>query len=225
MNKIITFEDILLSGKELDRIRRELYHSSGPGFIIFREFVRRQIADHIVEYWVRQAKPEVSHTRIKPKNPFYPGCPAYFAGSLEGSRTYYNPFWGPIFDVATNEVSLAISQLRAKIEGKAFGREIFPYPGGKCTVPRVVITRSGKTIVPPHSDYGMDEPDPANVDLARLQATLYLSEHQKDYNGSGFVFTRNDGKQVCFARDEKLVSGEHPFLRLLYRFVGTHKLL
>ena len=70
-------------------------------------------------------------------------------------------------------MSFVIAIIRAKIEGKAIANDCMPIEGRRCVVPRVVQTFTCDNPLVAHSDYGISEKDANNIDLARIQGTLF----------------------------------------------------
>jgi hypothetical protein len=192
---------------ELVGLRRELYHSSGPGYVVLRGFLGNETVAHMRTLWsgvdaAAAYRPFVDKTWI------YPYCPNYVNADAEGNRTFYNFFWNAPLDEVTFTVCLYIHMLRNRIAGRAPFTEVFAF-GAKAGTYRVVQTRSAKTWIAPHRDY-LDtncKYDKLRYDLTRLQATLFLSEKGTDYTGTGFKLERNDGRHVVFGDDVPVCAG------------------
>ena len=218
----VSHKQFCLAQDDLWEIRNKIYHSQGDGFFLFKGFVEDKFTEHLVNYWSRSLDPPQTHTLFPGKeNAFYPGCPCYYKhGRSTGLKIFYNPLWSNRHEVVSNEIATSIIHLRSQIEGKAFTREIVPHIGQRCVIPRLIITRNGQNILAPHTDYGLDEPDPKNIDLARVQATLFLSQIDLDYAGSGFVFTKNDGTKIHCERELGIVPGD----LLIWRYNNQHEI-
>lgn len=197
-----------IDDQRLHESRMDLYHSSGSGFVVFRNYISDDYVKHIVDYWTKYVIPEKSHEKFVSKEFLYNGCPNYFVSSSNGSKVFYNAFWNPPCDAVTYEAAFRIAQLRNQIEAKISSADLFPFPSGRCLIPRVVITKNGENILVPHSDFGLDEPNPANIDLRKTQATLYLSEYGRDYTGTGFIYTNNQGEKVFLGKDLDIRPGD-----------------
>jgi len=171
----ITHKNFCLTPKEVWDARRKIYHSQGDGFLLFKGFLERKFSDHLVNYWCRLLDPPQTHVLFPGKeHAFYAGCPCYYKhGRSTGLKVFYNPLWSNQHEVVSNEIAVSIIHLRSQIEGKAFTREISPRPGQRCVVPRLIITRNGENILAPHSDYGLDEPNPRNIDLAACRRLYF----------------------------------------------------
>ena len=220
--KSINHRNFCLNKKEVWDVRRKIYHTQGEGYLLFKGFLEKKFTDHLVNYWCRLLDPPQTHLLFPGKeHAFYPGCPCYYKhGRTTGLKVFYNPLWGNQHEVVSNEIAVSIIHLRSQIEGKAFTREISPRPGQRCVVPRLIITRNGENVLAPHSDYGLDEPNPRNIDLARVQATLFLSQIDQDYSGSGFVFTKNNGDKIHCERELGIEPGD----LLIWRYNNVHEI-
>jgi hypothetical protein len=204
----LSLESMYLDEDLIYSIRKKLYHSSGLGYVVCRQFITQEYSRHIFDYWTKYVMPEKSHQKFVSKQLLKPGNPNFYNQSPNGSRTFYNPFWNPPPDEVTHEVCLKIAQLRNQVESRPSFSEIFSVPGSRCVIPRIVITRKGENVLVPHSDYGLDEPNPENIDLRRTQVTLFLSKYGKDYSGSGFIFTTNQGETIQLEKDLDLDPGD-----------------
>ena len=218
----VNHKNFCLTKDEIWHIREKIYHSQQDGFFVFRGFLDTRITDHLINYWVKLLDPASTH-KLFPgkKNAFHPNCPSYYAHNKKNDlKVFYNPLWSNRHEIVSNEVAFSIIQLRAQIEGKAFTREIMPVVGQRCVIPRLIITKNGKNILMPHSDYSLDEPDSKNIDLARVQATLFLSHVDHDYSGSGFIFTKNNGEKIECERALKIKPGD----LLVWRYNNVHEI-
>ena len=157
-----------------------------------------------------------SHQRFISRELLKPGSPNYYT-EVPTKQNFYNPFWNSPTDEVTHEV---LAQLRNQIESRPCFSEIFPVIGSRCVIPRIVITKKGENILAPHSDYGLSESNPANIDLRRTQATLYLSKFGKDYGGSGFIFTVNQGNQIQMEKELNLNPGD----LVIWKYSNTHSI-
>lgn len=197
----INFKSLRLPDQELIKIRKELYHSSAPGFYVFKKFIDAEFLKHMVDFWTNEnfEKSDFSTlTQIDKKNQFYMGCPNYFYPTKYG-KAYYQYFWNSPVDEATMSVSFAIQQLRNNLQSYNNYHEFFPLSGNSCSY-RVVFTFNGDKVVAPHTDWL--EP----VELfkpERLQATLILTKKGVDYEGTGMWMESND-KKTKYIFDENL---------------------
>jgi hypothetical protein len=219
MNEVpLSVKSAYLDDEIIHSIRMKLYHSSGPGYVVFRQFIPSEYSRHIFDYWTKYVVPEKSHQQFISRELLRPGNPNFYSQSPNGSKSFYNPFWNAPPDEVTHEVCLKIVHLRNQIESRPSFSEIFPIPGGRCVIPRIVITKTGKNILVPHSDYGLDEPKPENIDLRRTQATLFLSKYGKDYSGSGFIFNTNQREKVQLEKELKLDPGD----LVIWKYSNVH---
>lgn len=213
----INFQANSLSKEDLHKLRMQLYHSTGDGFCIFRSFIPGRIASHISNFWTVHVDPKITHS-VYLREDINLNLGHRYLQDNSGNISFFNPLWAKSLDIVSNEIALSIIALRARIEGKALSRDIYPLVGSRCVIPRIVVTRNGENVVPEHSDYGLDEPNIEDIDLSRLQATLVLSEHCKDYSGDGLYFYKNSGEKVFLAQKNSLKAGD----LLVWRYVNKH---
>ena len=203
----LVYESLLPSEELLNTIRMDLYHSEKTGYFVIRNFLEERLSSHIINFWSKEIpKSEESHKSISVLNPmknFYFGCPNYDYKNEYG-HTYLNYFWNDPVDEVTYGIAWKIHELRNSISSKLFYNGFFPIRGNQSTSFRVVRTLRGKEIVAPHIDFR----DKEFFDPSMLQATLILSEHEKDYSGDGMFFTQNDGKKICLNKDLNLKKGD-----------------
>ena len=206
------FQQLTITEEELHPIRMELYHSSGPGYAIFPRFVSPEVADHIVSFW-SSLDGSGTHQRFVGNKAFSVGCPNYVYGPDQyRNLAFYNFLWNEPQDEMTYSIAFVVRMLRNRVEGRMPFREIFPYTGHGGAY-RVTITRGGGTIVRPHQDWVGE-----NFDPRRLQATLFVTEKGRDYEGSGFRFRNNQGKDLEFGTDVPIVAGD----LVLWRYNNLH---
>jgi hypothetical protein len=190
----------------------ELYHSGGPGYAIFPRFISPEDADHIVSFW-SSLDASVTHERFFGKKAFSVGCPNYAYGpDQHRNLAYYNFLWNEPQDEMTYTIAFVVRMLRNRVEGRMPFGEIFPYSGHGGGY-RITISRGGGTIVPPHQDWIGE-----NFDPRRLQATLFLTERGRDYEGHGFTFRNNQGKDLEFGTDVPIDAGD----LVLWRYNNLH---
>ena len=88
---------------------------------------------------------------------------------------------------------------------------------------RVCHTFGGSKIVAPHRDF-VEQPPASSTDPdqffapQRIQGTLILTEHGRDYQGSGFLFQDNSGKTINVAEECTPEPGD----LLFWRHVNLH---
>jgi len=205
----LTFHDLLVPRPELDRMRRELYHSEGPGYARLPGFVPPDFVRHLVDFWVHSYEPSEEQRRSRSKGDLHLGAPNYSKVRSEGrGASHFNFFWNPCADQVTQAVSLVVALVRNQVEGRPLYDELFPLEG-RSTSFRVVITRQGSP-VREHSDW--------EEDFNRLQATLFLSRWGKDYRGGGFHLESNRGDTLLFGRDIEVEPGD----LVLWRYRNRH---
>jgi hypothetical protein len=109
--------------------------------------------------------------------------------------------------------------LRNRLSGRNAFDECLP-GAGKAVNYRVVISRNPNTAVSLHRDYfdHARRMEKNAYDPSRLQATLFLSEKGRDYDGTGFRFTRNDGTAVVFGTDVPIAPGD----LVIWKYTNWH---
>ncbi|MCH8317435.1 MAG: hypothetical protein IIA88_02900, partial [Bacteroidetes bacterium] len=139
----ITYYDTLIDESKLKPIRQALYHSQGPGYYVFPQYITKEFTKHIVEFWTKEIidKHKKTHKPFKSKNHFLYNCPNFvgFSGPELENVTYYNFFWNAPPEQVTYGVSFQIQILRNLIEANPIFNEIFPLDGISATF-RVVNT-------------------------------------------------------------------------------------
>jgi hypothetical protein len=181
----------------LQATRKELYHSTGKGYVVFKDFISKDLVRHLVEFWsdVSKTPGEKGRELSSGSGEIYLNCPnqyRLFEGGKNGV-TFFNYFWNEPHDAFTYELTMQIQILRNIIETKPIYNEIFPI-NNRSAVTYVVITKKGENITPFHKDWH----EGAYYDPARLQATLVLTKKGIDYNGQGFLLRNNQGKLLEF---------------------------
>jgi len=210
----MNYLDLFPSQDYLNEIRKDLYHSEGPGYYIIKGFLNETFYKHMLHFWFEEIIPSKSHTLInemdKP-NLFYQGSPNYYYPNPYG-MTYFNYFWNKPFDEVTYAVSWKIVEFRNLVQSKNFFNYMFPNEGRSVGF-RMIQTTNGETVVPYHTDW-LEK----NFDPSMLQATLILSDEGKDYSGRGMVMKTNQGKEVSFGQDLGLEKGD----LVLWRYNNEH---
>jgi hypothetical protein len=214
----ITFAGMFPNEAELHPTRMALYHSSGPGYAVFRQFIDPGQVAYMQRFWTG-VDPAASHSLFPGKTHIYPGCPDYYVVDADGSRTFHNFFWNAPLDEFTHTLSIAISMLRNRISGRAPFAEVLPH-GAKAVNYRVIVSKNTKTWIAAHRDYAAFDKrfEKNKYDPSRLQATLFLSKKGQDYTGTGFKFERNDGQLVSFGTDVPVDSGD----LVIWRYNNLH---
>ena len=203
---------------DLHAARRALYHSSGPGYVVFPNFLAPAHVAHMRSIW-SSVDPSVSHARFQSKAQFQVGCPNFADIHADGTRIFHNFLWNPPLDEVTREASIFVHMLRNRLSGRNAFDECLP-GAGKAVNYRVVISRNPNTAVALHRDYfdHARRMEKNAYDPSRLQATLFLSEKGRDYDGTGFRFTRNDGAVVVFGTDVPMVPGD----LVIWKYTNWH---
>ena len=53
---MIKYNHFNIDEKILSKIRKDIYHSSGPGFYVFKNFINKEFLIHIVNLWTKLEK-------------------------------------------------------------------------------------------------------------------------------------------------------------------------
>jgi hypothetical protein len=211
--RALDFRTLGIPEDELAPARLAIYHSKGPGYFVFRNFLSSGLAKHIKRFWQDLEQSSV-HEVFPGMTHIAEGCPNFYYGEQGGNRGYFNFFWNHPADEATYAAAMQVQWLRNRVMGRTPFEEIFPLYG-RATCYRVVITQNGDNVVAPHRDwtdeYFVREP-------ARLQATLFLGVPGNDYVGEGFIFETNQGEKIVFGRDVGIESGD----LVLWRYSNEH---
>ena len=117
--------------------------------------------------------------------------PNYCNGLENVFQGFYMLPWNTPADHFTHELCLEIHRLRNRLEGNPAFSSLFPFQD-RFLQYRVLRSLNGSSHVPTHADFTADPPPKALSthvsDPSRIQATLLLSEHGRDYTGTGFCF-------------------------------------
>lgn len=218
-----------LPESELQKVREELYHSSGKGYVVFKNFIPKEHVAHVQNFWGKIVKPNekgrlpLVDERIKLPNGqseckyIYRNCPNYyrlFSGGKNGVA-YYNYFWNAPHDKLTHIVTHQVQVLRNIITFNPIYEELFPLENNRTTSCSIIMTKYAEEYSPPHTDW---DKEPYS-DPKRLQATLFLSKKGVDYEGTGFWFTNNQGQKIEFDSEQvKIEPGDLVF----WRYINEH---
>jgi hypothetical protein len=215
----LDFNALAIPEDALQPIRRELYHSDGPGYHVFRNFLDPRIAAHMQRFWA-----ELELTRVHQPLPgegvkmLYNGCPDFYYGDQHGDhRGYLNFLWNHPADEVSYAVAVQVQWLRNRIMGRAPQEDIFPLRGRAVSY-RTVISLRGEVVTRRHRDFDGDE---WIREPWRLQATLFLSTPGIDYSGDGFILETNRGEQVRFGHEVPIANGD----LVLWRYSNEHSVL
>ena len=215
-----SFESLAIPDEELARLRRDLYHSTGPGYVVFPGFLAEDAVRHIQSIWPN-IDPARTHKVFWSKQDMSAACSDFYTADNLGNRNFYNFVFNTPVDEVTWTASVFVHMLRNRLSGRPPFAEMFPVSGRALSY-RVVITRVAKTWAKPHRDYMQDPTslDRNKYDLSRLQATLFLSEKGRDYSGTGFRFERNSGRTVTFGTDVPVKAGD----LVIWRYNNLHSI-
>ena len=211
-----TFERLHLAEAKLHPIRMDLYHSSGSGFHIFRQFVPPVLVEHMRSVWPKAEMPP-GYQLLPGANAYYPGCPNYYVRYPDNSVIFFNFLHAPPLDETTQEVSAAVHMLRSRLSGRNAFQDL---SGRRALSYRVTLNRNFEEWIAPHRDF-MDWDrrwDKGQYDPSRLQATLFLSNTGVDYSGNGFFFQTNDGREITLGKQVPINSGD----LLIWRYGNLH---
>ncbi len=213
------FSSLAIPEEALRPIRHDIYHSEGPGFHVFRNFLDPRIAGHMQRFWS-----ELELARVHQPLPaegvkaLVADCPDYYYGTQQGDhRGYLNFFWNHPADEVSYAVAIQVQWLRNQVMGKAPHADIFPL-NGRAVSYRAVISMRGKVVTRPHRDFDGDE---WIRDPSKLQATLFLCTPGVDYTGDGFILETNKGGSARFGHEVPVACGD----LVLWRYSNHHSVL
>ena len=213
---VFDFERLHLREAELHAIRMDLYHSTGSGFHIFRQFIPPTLVSHIRSVWPKAEMPP-RYQLLPASDAYYPGCPNYYVRYPDDSLIFFNFLHAPPLDETTQEVSVAVHMLRNRLSGRNAFQDL---AGAQALSYRVTLNRNFEEWIAPHRDF-MDWDkrwEKGQYDPSRLQATLFLSDSGVDYAGMGFLFQTNDGREITLGHQIPLQSGD----LLIWRYGNMH---
>ena len=198
--------------------RRNLFHSTGPGYVIFRNFLDAGQVAHLRDLW-SNVDPNFQHVPFEGKHQIVAGCPNMSSADDKGNCTFHNFLWNQPLDELTWTIGWMVHGLRNRLSGRSFYAETLP-GSGKVLNQRVVHTRNASTWIAPHRDYFYyDRRFEKNMyDFSRLQATLFLARKDEDYDGRGFVLETNGGKTISFGTDVEISPGD----LVIWRYNNLH---
>ena len=170
--EMFKFESLHLREADLHAIRMELYHSSGAGFHIFKNFVSPDLVAHMRSVWPKDEMP-LGYAPMPAAGAFYPACPNYHVRYADGSLIFYNFLHATPLDEVTQEVSVAVHMLRNRLSGRNAFQDL---TGPRAVCYRVTLNRNFDTWIKPHRDFFDWDRRwvKGEFDPSRLQATLFL---------------------------------------------------
>jgi hypothetical protein len=215
----LNFGLLAIPEQQLQSIRRDIYHSSGLGFHVFRNFLGPEIAEHMRRFWselqlthVHQTLPQEGVAALTRD------CPDYSYGIQNGDhRGFLNFFWNTPADEVSYAVAMQIQWLRNRIMGRPPHEDFYPLRGRAVSY-RTVISMRGKVVTRVHRDFDGDE---WIREPARLQGTLFLTTPGVDYTGDGFTLETNAGGRVRFGHEVNVANGD----LVLWRYCNEHAVL
>ena len=199
--------------EEIHAIRRELYHSDGKGFHIFKGFLSDDEVTHMRHVWTEYDW-HLTHTKFLGKANLTLNTPdQYYWDEERQTSSYWNFFWNNSKRCTyTQETCATIHMIKNIIMGKAPFAEfaVFKVSGHSFVASyRVANTFNSDTYMEEHVDWGPQEDiRDKRHQPARLQCTLVLGEHGKDYEGEGFYLTNKKGQRHVFGKDVKVKPGD-----------------
>jgi len=207
-----TFEE-----KDLLAVRRALYRSDGPGFVLFRGFLPPALVAHVRGFWTEREPAMFGEFAPFVQRDRYQIGQGPYASRFPGKSCWFLDLWDAPLDEVTLAATVAITQLRNQIEQQPLFRDLVPCSERMTQTMVVVSTESEGIEVPWHRDeFPSSESRPEAQ--TRLQATLFLSEWGKDYEGDGLLFEREDGGVIHVGRDIAPAAGD----LLLWRYLLRH---
>ena len=211
---MLKYDDFWLPDDKIAPIRNAIYHSTGPGYIVLKNYIPEMLVEHIRALWPN-LPPEHMHQKFRGWSALYVGMPN-FENRTPGVDYFQNFFWNPPVCDITHAIALSIIVLRNRVEGKP---PTLHLAGEKDQAAgyRVIFTKNQDVSNPWHSDWEEEN----SFDLGRVQATVFLSDHGKDYTGQAFVFRRNDGQLVSMGKDAGVGAGD----LILWRYKNEHAVL
>lgn len=215
----LSLTSLALPESALGGVRHELYHSSGPGYVIFRNFLNPAQVAHLRTFWGTFTTDQ-GYAPFEGKHQFVAGCGNFVNRDRQNDNaTFHNFLWNTPIDELTWTTAWMVQGLRNRISGRPFFAETVG-ASGRVVSNRVVLTRNAQTWIAPHRDYfNYDRRlEKGLYDLSRLQGTLILARKGEDYGGRGFVFEKNSGETISFGTDVELSPGD----LIVWRYNNLH---
>src|SRR5258706_3049198 len=107
----LDYATLSIPEETLAPVRRGIYHSTGPGYHVFRGFLSPSMTQHIQGFWAT-LDPARVHQTWTGMHCIAKDCPNYWYGDPSGSRGFFNFLWNNPPDETTYAVSLQIQLLR-----------------------------------------------------------------------------------------------------------------
>jgi hypothetical protein len=200
-------EVLRLAEQELAAIRMKIYHSTGDGYYICRNFVSPEVVEHMRGIWTT-IDPSLTHGLFRGNEFIHSGCPDTYARYPDGSTIFYNFLFAEPLDEVTREVAVCVHMLRNRLSGRNAFSDL---NGPNFAVSyRVTVNKNYEDWIAPHRDFLDYERrwEKGQYDPSRLQATLFLSKKGVDYEGEAFSMERNDGRSAVFGTDIRVEPGD-----------------
>ncbi|WP_448208553.1 hypothetical protein [Azospirillum sp. sgz302134] len=223
----LTYDCLKIPDNDLRNIRMAIFHSSGPGYYIIRNYLQPSQVKHLQTVWsqFKDSSARKYFVDYRGRDSIYFGCPNSYSPDDRGNELFHNWSWNPPYDDLTFSASMMVQMIRSQVMGLAPFAETMPWVGGRALCYRVMFTRNIDTHIGWHRDWYQADPvaqlDKTRHDLSRVQATLFLSRHGDDYGGEGFCFTDNAGRNLVMGRDVSLEPGD----LVLWRYNNPHGVL
>ena len=216
---MFTYDALALSDDQFHKIRKAIFHSTGPGYYLFKAFLTPEQTDHLRDVWLRPEAMDCFQP-LEGKHQFHFGCSNYYSYYGDGHRVFYNFPWNVPLDDLTFSSTFLVQLLRNRIEGQMAFYEIFPFHSSRAVSYRVANTRNIDVWADWHRDYYDKENlvDKKSYLLNRVQATLFLSKYGIDYEGEGFCFETNQGEMQVAGRDIDIDPGD----LMIWRYNNLH---
>lgn len=202
-------------------MREAIYH--GPGYVVFKNFIARDIARDLGYRWFSGQYNHLLHDGFIKNQEIRRDTPPYLIRRpTDEDWSICHQIWSAPLDEMAHNIAMESQRLRNLIEGRPlyFGtREhddlLMQY--------RLCRTRTGGVTVKPHADF-MEEArqDPSGshmFDPKRTQMTLFLSDYDLDYTDGGFKFMTNDERYVTFGKDIEVQSGD----LVVWKYTNLHE--
>lgn len=212
-----TAETMRLSDADLADIRMKIYHSTGDGYYVFRNFISPDVVKHMRDLWGR-IDPAAVSPPFSGNEHVYAGCPDYHARYTDGSTIFYNFLFAEPLDEVTREVAVCVHMLRNRLSGRnAFSDLNGPHHAVSY---RVTVNKNYENWIAPHRDFLEYEKrfEKGQYDPSRLQATLFLSKKGEDYEGTAFSMENNAGREIVFGSDVNIEPGD----LVIWKYTNLH---
>ena len=215
---LLDFNALGISDPDLKPMRQALYRSDGPGYVLIKQFLSPELAEHVAGYWL-DTPPASNLFDTTMTSAKVVGQKSYI---FEGNhRTcYHNYLWNRPMDEVSHSTCFLVTMLRNQLEQQPLHRFLLPGSSRMASY-RVLCTDHVDGVeVEEHTDDWLDNSGKMSDRSMKylLQATLFLTEYGKDYDGDGFKFYSNTGERLSFGPDINVGPGD----LLLWRYSNRH---